>query len=90
MRWLRRALPEWHRPEKEFRDWYQALLPRLREAAGESGRYDLFVRVLRLPESVSGYREIRYPKMQAAQTQAEAWLGQVAAMGAREARLMHA
>ncbi len=90
MRWLRRALPEWHRPEKEFRDWYQALLPRLREAAGESGRYDLFVRVLRLPESISGYREIRYPKMLAAQTQAEAWLGQLATMGAREARLMHA
>ncbi|MGD0539060.1 MAG: DUF6537 domain-containing protein [Verrucomicrobiota bacterium] len=90
MRWLRRALPEWHRPEKEFRDWYQALLPRFRDAAGETGRYDLFVRVLRLPESVSGYREIRYPKMHAAQTQAEAWLGQLAAMGTREARLVHA
>jgi indolepyruvate ferredoxin oxidoreductase len=90
MRWLRRVLPDWHRPEKEFRDWYQALLPRFREAAGESGRYNLFVGILRLPESVTGYREIRYPKMRAAEAQAEAWLGQLATMDTRETRWVNA
>ncbi len=79
MRWLRRALPDWHRPEKEFRDWYQTLLPRFGDSVRGRVSYELFVRILRLPESVSGYREIRYPKMQAARTQAETWLRQLAA-----------
>jgi len=73
-RWLRRVLPEWHRPEREFRDWYWGLLPGFRAAAAELRTYGLYVRVLRLPEGVTGYREIRYPKMAAAREQADRWL----------------
>jgi hypothetical protein len=37
------------------------------------------VRVLQLPEAVTGYREIRYPKMAAAREQGERWLAELAA-----------
>jgi len=74
MRWLRRALPDWHRPEREFRDWYTGLLPLFSRAALDTRRYDLFLRILKLPEAVTGYRDIRYPKMAAARAQAQAWL----------------
>lgn len=74
LRWLRRLLPDWHREEKEFRDWYCRLVERFPKLATDSARYDTLVRVLKLPEEVCGYREIRYPKMAAARRQAEAWL----------------
>lgn len=79
LRWLRRALPEWHRAEKEFRDWYIGLLPGFPSAARSPEGYDLYLRLLRLPEAVTGYREIRYPKMAAAREQAAAWLGELEA-----------
>jgi indolepyruvate ferredoxin oxidoreductase len=74
LRWVRRWLPDWHRAEKDFREWYIGLLPRFREASVEAQAYETFLRVLRLPESVTGYREIRYPKMTAAMAQAAEWL----------------
>jgi len=61
-KWLRR-LPGWHRREQEFRDWYIGLLPRL--DLSDDGGYALALEVLRCPERVSGYREVRYPKMAA-------------------------
>lgn len=74
MKWLRRVLPQWHQAEKDFRDWYTGLLHYFGEAAHDPRRYELFVRILTLPESVTGYREVRYPKMTAARAQAELWL----------------
>jgi indolepyruvate ferredoxin oxidoreductase len=78
MRWLRRLLPEWHRQEKEFRDWYVGLVSQIARSAAEPAQYDTLLRILRLPETVTGYREIRYPKMAAARAQAEAWLWELA------------
>lgn len=78
MRWLRRVLPDWHRREREFRDWYVSLLPRFTDLATDASRYRTFLKVLQLPESVTGYREIRYPKMDAARRQAEIWLAELA------------
>jgi indolepyruvate ferredoxin oxidoreductase len=74
MRWLRRALPEWHKEEKNFREWYCSHLAQFKAAAADPRKYDLFIQLLKLPESVSGYREIRYPKMAAARMQAETFL----------------
>jgi indolepyruvate ferredoxin oxidoreductase len=74
LRWLRRALPDWHREEKAFRDWYIGLLPQFAQAVLDAKRYELFLRILKLPEAVTGYREIRYPKMAAARAQADLWL----------------
>lgn len=75
LRWLRAVLPGWHRPEREFRDWYIRLvedfchaLPALRD---DRPAYDRWVEALRCVEQVSGYREIRYPKMEQARRRAE-------------------
>jgi indolepyruvate ferredoxin oxidoreductase len=71
MKWWRK-LPGWHRRESEFRDWYVGLLSRVNLAA--DANYEQAVRVLSCPEQVSGYREIRYPKMDAIRTEMEAEL----------------
>jgi indolepyruvate ferredoxin oxidoreductase len=63
-RFLRRLLPSWHRRERAFRDWFEGEVVgavcdgRLAGAAAEEA--------LRLPESVTGFREVRYPKEDAA------------------------
>lgn len=88
MRWLRRALPDWHRPEKAFRDWYLGLLPAVQGPLADPARYDLATRLLNLPETVTGYREIRYPKMEAARRQAELWLRDLAAAARTAAPLV--
>jgi indolepyruvate ferredoxin oxidoreductase len=59
MKWWRK-LPGWHKREVAFRDWYVGLLDRL-NLATDAG-YAQAVTVLRCPEQVSGYREVRYPK----------------------------
>jgi len=87
MRWLRRLLPEWHRPEREFREWYAGLIPRFVAAAAEPDAYQVFIRVLSIPESVTGYREIRYPKMAAAREQADRWLAELEVPARRQAVL---
>ena len=70
-KWLRR-LPGWHRRETEFRDWYAALPARL--DLSTAAAYRRAVEVLSCPEPVTGYREVRYPKQQAARAAAEASL----------------
>ena len=68
-KWWRR-LPGWHRREAEFRDWYVSLLDRVDLSTDAS--YEQALRVLKCPEDVSGYREIRYPKMDVARQAVEA------------------
>ena len=63
-RFLRRLMPSWHRRERAFRDWYVDEVVgavhegRLEGAAAEEA--------LRLPETVTGFRGVRYPKEDAA------------------------
>jgi indolepyruvate ferredoxin oxidoreductase len=66
-KWWRR-LPGWHRRETAFRDWYVALLDRVNF---ESTGYEQAVKVLKAPEQVSGYREVRYPKMEKVMAEVE-------------------
>jgi indolepyruvate ferredoxin oxidoreductase len=74
MKWWRR-LPGWHVREVAFRDWYTGLLDRVNlDDAG----YDKALRVLNSPEEVTGYREVRYPKMERARGAAEAELAPAA------------
>ncbi len=73
MKWLRRALPDWHRPEKEFRDWYLGFVDAFPALATDADRYRRALRILNLPETVTGYREVRYPKMAAAREQGDRW-----------------
>jgi len=67
-KWWRR-LPGWHRREVAFRDWYIGLLGRV-NLSTRAG-YDQALRALRCPEQVSGYREVRYPKMEQARQAVE-------------------
>jgi indolepyruvate ferredoxin oxidoreductase len=65
LKFLRRLLPQWHAREKDFRRWYLELVKNFRYEDYKT--YLGFVEALKCPEEVRGYREIRYPKMQAAQ-----------------------
>jgi indolepyruvate ferredoxin oxidoreductase len=73
MKWWRK-LPGWHHREVAFRDWYIGLLDRLNFST-DAG-YEQAVRVLKSIEPVTGYREVRYPKMDAAKATVEAELKQ--------------
>ena len=71
MRWWRK-LPGWHRNETAFRDWYVSLLSRV--SLHSAPDYEQAVRVLKCPEEVTGYREVRYPKQDAVRAAIEAEL----------------
>jgi indolepyruvate ferredoxin oxidoreductase len=73
MKWWRR-IPGWHRRETSFRDWYVGLLDRVR-LDGDDAAYARAVEILKCPEDVTGYREIRYPKQDRAMAQVESQLG---------------
>ena len=67
-----RKLPGWHEREQGFRDWYVALLPRLDFSTPDA--YARSLEALKAPEGVTGYREVRYPKMDEAKQRVESLL----------------
>jgi indolepyruvate ferredoxin oxidoreductase len=69
---LVRSLPSWHRKERDFREWYIGLLDRI--DLGTDAGYQNAVKVLELPGEATGYREVRYPKMDRVKQEAEAML----------------
>jgi len=69
-KFLRRLLPAWHAKERAFRDWYFIITDQF-EAPLNQEAYATWLKILRLPEEVTGYREIRYPKMEQARQEAE-------------------
>ncbi len=72
---LRGLLPGWHQRERAFRDWYETLLTRFEpQNASDPRSYRKWLAILQTPASVTGYREVRYPKMEAAQKQVERYL----------------
>jgi indolepyruvate ferredoxin oxidoreductase len=73
MKWWRK-LPGWHRREVEFREWYIGLLDRV--SLAHPAGYEQALRVLRCPQDVSGYREVRYPKQDAVRQRVEAELAE--------------
>lgn len=75
---LRLVLPAWHTKEKAFRDWYIGLVEKFTFFDSQQD-YELYLEALKVYESVRGYREIRYPLMQAAQKRAEELLQQIGA-----------
>jgi len=71
-RWLRRILPNWHRRERDFREWYDNLLDIVEYTSPND--YERWLAILASPESVTGYREVRYPKMEAVRKQVQVLL----------------
>ena len=72
-KFLRRLLPTWHAKEKAFRAWYFELADQF-VAPTDAASYATWLKILRLPEEATGYREIRYPRMELAQKRAEEML----------------
>ncbi len=70
LKWLRAVLPTWHKKEKGFRDWYLLLIQQFNYHENEVV-YRQHLNLFSLPESVSGYREIRAPKIDEARAKAE-------------------
>jgi indolepyruvate ferredoxin oxidoreductase len=64
-----RQLPGWHKREFGFRDWYVELLGRVN--LSDATHYRRAVEALKCVEEVTGYREVRYPKMEAAKQKVE-------------------
>ena len=65
MKFLRRWLAKWHIKEREFREWYiREVIDTFTPSSDED--YDRHVQAIECVESVRGYREIRYPKMEEA------------------------
>ena len=64
LRMLRHVLPGWHRREHDFREWFESLLPRVDWTPDQGARaYQKWVTILAMPQQATGYREVRYPKM---------------------------
>ncbi|QSR84738.1 DUF6537 domain-containing protein [Methylacidimicrobium sp. B4] len=78
-KFLRRILVGWHQKERGFRDWYCGLLERFRFSS--PAEYHRWLAILRLPESVRGYRELRYGKMEEARAQADRLLAESSTSG---------
>ncbi len=70
MKFLRRWLSQWHAKEKEFRDWYiKEVIDTFSPTNDEN--YAKHVEALECVETVRGYREVRYPTMEAARQTVE-------------------
>ena len=67
---LRKLLPAWHARERAFRAWYFDIADQF-EAPPDAEAYATWLKVLRLPEEATGYREVRYPRMEQARKRAE-------------------
>lgn len=68
-RLLRHVLPWYHREDRQFLRWYEQLVDGF--AFGDDAGYGQYLEALRTVESVTGYAEIRWPKMEAARARAE-------------------
>jgi indolepyruvate ferredoxin oxidoreductase len=72
-KFLRWMLPAWHAKERAFRSWYFDLADQF-AAPTDAASYATWLKILRLPEEATGYREVRYPRMELAQKRAEEML----------------
>ena len=72
MRFLRKLFPSWHAEEKRFRDWYVGLVDGFANTSDDV--YQDYVKALMLPGEVRGYRQVVWPKMEAAYREAAALL----------------
>lgn len=68
-RFLRQLLPKWHHREVAFRDWYESLVEGF--SFDDPREYRRMLAIFETPHDVTGYREVRYPKMEAARRHVE-------------------
>lgn len=75
-KFLRKLLPTWHAKERAFRAWYFDLADQF-AASSDASAYATWLKLLRLPEEATGYREVRYPRMEQVQKRAEELLASI-------------
>ena len=69
LRFLRAVIPFWRHRERRFLRGYEGLVDSfIRDG---SSAYDAYLEALRTSESVTGYAEVRWPKMEAARAKAD-------------------
>lgn len=68
-RWMRHLMPWFHKEDVKFLKWYENVVDDY--AFTDRVTYAQYLEVLRCPESVTGYAEIRWPKMETARNRAE-------------------
>lgn len=61
-----------HRREAAFRKWYVSVVDRFERT--EDRDYERWLAILSTPAEVTGFRDVRYPKMETARRQADQWL----------------
>jgi indolepyruvate ferredoxin oxidoreductase len=72
-KFLRRLLPNWHAKEKTFRAWYFDVADKF-AAPADAESYATWLKILRLPEEATGFREVRYPRMATARQRGDEML----------------
>jgi len=80
LKFLRKILSAWHIREKDFRDWYISLVKKFNYYESQTV-YRAAVEVLKCPETVRGYRQIRYPLMDAARVKVDGILARIQSGG---------
>jgi indolepyruvate ferredoxin oxidoreductase len=65
LKFIRRMLPAWHNREKAFRDWYDTEVVGAYLRGGFASASDALT-ALGLPSTCTGYRDVVYPKHEAA------------------------
>jgi indolepyruvate ferredoxin oxidoreductase len=72
---LRTIWPGWHKRDVAYREWYEQLVDRcVGLGAGSAAQYQKWASVLKTPEMVTGFRDVRWPKIEAARAAAETLL----------------
>jgi indolepyruvate ferredoxin oxidoreductase len=69
LRFMRKLMPGWHREDRRLLTWYEGLVDNF--AFHDDATYRQYVEALRTPEGITGYAEIRWPKMEAARSKSD-------------------
>jgi hypothetical protein len=82
----RHLMPWQNRRDRKFLAWYEQVVDEF--AYSDDATYERFVEILNCPEPVTGFAEIRWPKIEAAQTRANQLLTDLRkAQAARQKKL---
>jgi indolepyruvate ferredoxin oxidoreductase len=69
---LRKLMPGWHKREYRYRDFFERIVDQVDYQPGRSPReYQRWLAIVRTPETVTGFRDVWYPRMVDARRKAE-------------------
>ncbi len=71
MRLLRRVLPLWHREDRQLLAWYERVVDDAEQYISDAASYATYLELLRCVEPVTGYAEVRWPRMDTARARGD-------------------